>query len=501
MSSLKVIAEPELVFAQGQRSPYPCDGLSIFGPYGESIGATVACSYVAIGTATGLKAFKSWSAVMNRAWYDAPNENYRLWPAFPGFESAFGCSWPSNPVREFEIDEEKLIHYSRLRDPHERASEVVQQFVESLRIVGEKMEENIGVAICVVPDEIYTNCRMESKLVNPVGEAISRSEMKDRKAGQLSLLDDTPKVNPEIYNLSPDFRRQLKALAMKWNTPVQIIRESTLRITAPEFGERQLTPISDRMWNMGSGLFYKSGGKPWKLATARPGVCYVGIAFRMADSKAPGNTACCAAQMFLDSGDGVVFKGEFGPWYSSKTKDFQLTQESARNLLQGVLETYRDLQGQPVKEVFIHSRSRISRREYEGYVSACDSDTKVVGVRVQSDKSGARLYRVGKMPMVRGTLWALSERSGYLFGSGFKPRLGTYDGWEVPVPLRVDIQHGDAHIDTVAKDILSLTKLNYNSCRFGDSQPVTVGFSDKVGEILVSNPGAGVGRPQFRYYI
>jgi len=39
----------------------------------------------------------------------------------------------------------------------------------------------------------------------------------------------------------------------------------------------------------------------------------------------------------------------------------------------------------------------------------------------------------------------------------------------------------------VARDILGLTKLNYNACKLGESRPVTVGFSDAVGEILISN--------------
>jgi hypothetical protein len=50
------------------------------------------------------------------------------------------------------------------------------------------------------------------------------------------------------------------------------------------------------------------------------------------------------------------------------------------------------------------------------------------------------------------------------------------------VPLRVDVQHGEADIETVCRDILGLTKLNYNACKLADSQPVTVGFSDAVGE-------------------
>jgi hypothetical protein len=105
------------------------------------------------------------------------------------------------------------------------------------------------------------------------------------------------------------------------------------------------------------------------------------------------------------------------------------------------------------------------------------------------------------MPVRRGTTWIRSKRSAYLYASGFKERLGTYDGWETPVPLRIDIQHGEADILQVCKDILGLTKFNYNACKLGESEPVTVGFSDQVGEILLSNPGVTQTRPNFKYYI
>ncbi len=55
--------------------------------------------------------------------------------------------------------------------------------------------------------------------------------------------------------------------------------------------------------------------------------------------------------------------------------------------------------------------------------------------------------------------------------------------------------------DSVAQDILGLTKLNYNECKYGDASPVTIGFSDAVGEILVSNPKIKNPDTRFRYYI
>lgn len=52
-------------------------------------------------------------------------------------------------------------------------------------------------------------------------------------------------------------------------------------------------------------------------------------------------TACCAAQMFLDSGDGVVFKGNIGPWYALKTGEFHLSATAARTLPEQALKSYR----------------------------------------------------------------------------------------------------------------------------------------------------------------
>jgi len=63
------------------------------------------------------------------------------------------------------------------------------------------------------------------------------------------------------------------------------------------------------------------------------------------------------------------------------------------------------------------------------------------------------------------------------------------------------IQHGEADLEPVAKDILGLTKLNYNCCKLGEHQPVTIHFSDAVGEILVANRGAKKILPNFKYYI
>jgi hypothetical protein len=494
-----VLDEPRVEFRFGQAMIDPRDGLTLFGPHStDSASHPRTVTYAVLGTRDGIAALKSWSSRINKPVLSEPELRVELWPHFPGFEAAFCSAWPKLPAWEFEIERTELLTASRDLDPNKRAYDLVNAYLNGMRIAI-KRDDDFSVFICVVPDEVWLNCRTMSRVIGGTGFRPSKLEVFQRRQGQ-DLLFET--YDPEQYELSVDFRRQLKARAMEYRIPIQIIRESTLSLTpSSDTNDRRLTPMSDRAWNLGTTLFYKAGGKPWRLATAREGVCYIGIVFRRTGSGEDSRTACCAAQMFLDSGDGIVFLGEFGPWYSPKYHDFHLTPHAARNLLAGVLQTYRDLGGQKLTEIFLHSRSSISSEEFAGYKSACPEGVRLTGIRVRLDRRGFRLFREGSRPVIRGTFLKTSERSGYLWASGFKPKLRTYDGWEVPVPLEIDVQHGIESIEQVATDVFGLTKLNYNACHLGDSQPVTILFSNAVGEILVSNPTVPTRLANFKFYI
>ncbi len=72
---------------------------------------------------------------------------------------------------------------------------------------------------------------------------------------------------------------------------------------------------------------------------------------------------------------------------------------------------------------------------------------------------------------------------------------------EVPKPLSIQISRGNADIHTVLRDVLALTKLNYNTCRFGDGRPITLKFADAIGEVLVTRPSLNAPPLPFMYYI
>ncbi len=497
-----LLEEPCLEFRYGQRVTDPHVGLGLFGPFdADQPGRPHGMPYAVIGAEPGVSGFLKFAESVRRPVIsceygdpDVLSKNRALWPPFPGIEAAFSIEWPHGAGWIGTIDRNRVLNAIRDKDPHKRAYDVCNIYLDAIRIAVER-DESFAAIMCIVPDEVWNACRPESRVVHGVGRKPTKQEIEVRRI-QPNLFGD---YEPAQYELSVDFRRQLKARAMEFPVPIQVVRESTIGVGAAA-ADRRLSPASDCAWNLLTTFYYKAGGKPWRLAGAREEVCYIGLAFRRSEVAKDTRTACCAAQMFLDTGDGVVFRGEFGPWYSPEERQYQLDRKAARDLLEGVLRIYREQGGKSLREVFLHSRSRISREEYEGYCEACPRGVKVVGVRVRRD-TWMRLYRKGTRPVLRGTVWEMGPRTAYLWASGFKPELLTYDGWETPRPLRIDVQHGDADVRQVCGDIFGLTKLNYNACKVGDSEPVTVGFSDAVGEILVTNPNVRARRPNFKFYI
>lgn len=500
------VPEPELVFGHGQAMAHPKDGLLLYGPL-QNLAPGTQLRIGVIATSDGLRRYSQCVERLARP-IVAKKENDPNHTPFPGFEAAFGAVWPSKPEVWLRIDNEVLAQAIRIEDRHQAIHKAVSLYsdaiVEHLR---EASEANVDLWMAVVPEEVHRYCRPKS--VVPKSERAEREVLMNKEAATRLLrspgLFEEDNTSAEIYLHELDFHNQLKARLLEHRAAVQVVRETTL---APEeFTKRNGLPLrglqdsATLAWNISTTCFFKAGYRPWKLASARPGVCYVGIVFKDDASTFEPGQACCGAQMFLDSGDGVVFRGAVGPWKTETKGDYRLPKEKAAALMELVVAAYRKEHGAAPRELFVHGKTRFSKEEWEGFQSTVPPETKVVCVRIREDWS-IKLYRRAQMNVPRGLAWLKTSRSAYLWSKGFVPRLQTYAGREVPNPLQVEIVRGDADIEQVLADVLALTKLNYNACMFGDGIPVTLRFADSVGEILTAAPRKAALPPlPFRFYI
>ena len=498
---LEYIEEPKLRFGFGQETENPKDGLFLFGPVEDSANPAEMRVGV-VGTRKGLAHYASWVSSIQQ--YIPPKAMDRSHHAgWPGFQAVFAARWPTAPLVTLRVEEKAAHDTIRLSDPHEAVYKTVSLFTDPIRRHLRESETPPSIWFLVIPEELYRYGRPQSSV--PTGERVAGTQYLNRTTGRNILRHGS--LFPEdveaaqMYRYARNFHHQMKARLLDTKAVVQVVRETTL---APRqegtTGGRALEDPATVAWNLCTTAFFKASGKPWKQARVRPGVCYVGLVFKRDETDPDSGNACCGAQMFLDSGDGLVFRGAVGPWYSEERNEFHLSREKAAELMGLVMESYRTNHGAPPTELFIHGRKRFEDAEWEGFQSAVPKDTNLVGVRI-APSSELKLYTSREMPVLRGTALPITERRGFLWTKGFVPRLRTYPGWEVPNPLAVNIHRGNADLRTVMEDVLCLTKVNFNGCTFADGLPVTLKFADAVGEILTAAPVDDLPPLPFRHYI
>ncbi len=488
------LPEPRLRFGYDQALDDPRDGLTLFGPLDEGNPRGIRAGVV--GTKDGITLFRDWvGRIQGPVAVDPPRPAR---PSFPGFEAAFRVPWDPRPVVELHVDPLDLRKCLLLDDRHLRVFRTVDLFAGRIVEAVRELESTVDVWFVVVPDDVRKYCRPRSTVERSLRvEAEGKLPLAFARRLEIQeplFAEDRAAAVPYRYEV--DFRNQLKARLLGQRVPTQVVREPTIADVDP----RRDVMRPDVAWHLATAAFYKAGGRPWKLGTVRPGVCYLGLVFKQDDSGGDPRAACCAAQMFLDSGDGVVFRGALGPWYNPSTGDYHLSRSAARELVGVALRTYEQSHGTAPTELFVHGRTRFDNEEWAGLREAAGVETNVVGVRITEER-GFRLFRTEKLPALRGLAWLRDERAGYLWTRGFVPRLQTYIGREVPLPLLVEVVRGEAPIETVLTDVHSLTKLNYNACRYADGQPVTLKFADRVGEVLTAGPIEGNAPLPFKFYI
>ena len=509
MRSLIRLPEPLLLFGYGQAMEDPRDGLTLFGPY--DTGSVFAIRTGVVGTKAGIEGFKAWTLRIKTL--VRTKNHIQARPPFAGFEAVFRIPWSEAPLLTRTIDEEELKKRLFQDDRHQRVFQTVDLFADEIIKAHNEEEAKPDVWFVVIPDDVRKYCRPQA-IIEPAVRIEAKRYFAEnirenvRRAKQLIaqpslFVEDNKEAEP--YSYKEHFRNQLKAKLLPHRIATQVVRESTVGNVGPRGDSRreQTEELlqSQIAWNISTTAFYKAGARPWKVTGIREGVAYVGLVFKRYDSGGDNRSAACGAQMFLDSGDGVVFKGAVGKWYNSTTEEYHLTTEAAKALMTMAVKAYKDKHNnQPPKELFIHGQTWFNRWEWEGFAAAVDARTSLVGVRIRDDK-GLKLFRKSDNPVLRGTAYINSDQDAFLWTRGWVPRLRTYPGMEVPNPLSIEICQGKAPMETVLADILALTKLNYNTCRYGDGKPITLKFADAVGEVLTAGEIGDTPPLPFMYYI
>ena len=342
-----------------------------------------------------------------------------------------------------------------------------------------------------------------------------RSLAETSPAPDIIVLALTPEIIDDAYtvqvtgNFYLNFRRAIKAKAMRWGVPIQLIQRSTILGKKPKGRRLALQEKATRAWNFCTAMYYKAEGVPWCPITVEKDTCFIGIDFFVAQDKSDTVTMrTSVAQAFDYLGQGLVLRGDPFEWNAEENgKSPHMTQDGAHRLVAGTLREYVKVRGTPPRRVVIHKSSRFWGRDHgehneldgliEGIHSVfpgCDYDL------VTLSRSRVRLFREGQYPPARGTYFRIEDHH-FLYTMGFIPYLETYPGSYVPEPWEIVERHGSSAPKDLFREVLELTKMNVNNCSFADGTPITLSFAGKIGEIMKHVSEEDTVQTSYRYYM
>lgn len=486
-----LLREPEVELGGGHRHIDPRFGILQFGPLDAGTGRMRREIRLGIiGTRETAEKLREWLDRCARGVDAKQSRQPNLFLRFPGFmaEGPFEASIATDDRLVRSVAGSDLARLMSVAAKPSTVDEAVTLFLDEMKLVMEA--GSVDVLVCAPPAELLT--------------ALEGGTMREDPADR--GLDEASDESPSPPGYRPAFHDILKARGMKFAVPIQMIRQETydkdVRRRAKRGGGRPrvMQDEATRAWNFFTALYYKSGGSLWRLARESVDLttCYIGVSFfKTTDDD---RVLASVAQVFNERGEGMIVRGGEAR-VDKDDRQPHLGAELASKLVRDAVRAYRAEHRTSPARLVLHKTSGFSADEKSGFEQgAADERLSIVDL-VAVRRSWTRLFREGTYPPLRGTWVGLDERVGLIYLRGSVDFFATYPGMYVPRPLEYIRTMGETTVRELAREMLGLSKLNWNNTQFDGGEPITVRAARRVGDILKNIPDGAPCQSRFGFFM
>ena len=480
--------EPELEFGTGRHIDIKF-GLMNYGPFDfDNSLAPKKIKLGIVGTPETIEGVAAWLEKCRDGISAKQSKRPNLFPRFPGFgeEMSLCADFVLDDQLQRAIPQNYFDELCQGPKTDEVLQKIAQLYLAELEYLAEKAT-TVDVFVCAFPFVLVQFLEQDEEEVG----------------GDVDETQESVAISPKFI-----LHDLLKAQAMRFRKPTQIIRPSTyderkqLKPKTTSENKRQLQDEATRAWNLYTALYYKAGGTPWRLAhtPSELSACYVGVSFYKSLDETRLLTS--TAQVFNERGEGVILRGGTAQ-ISKDDKQIHLSAEDAYNLLKNALQIYQNEHKNFPARVVIHKSSKHNTDEIAGFSNALRAYFIEPGLAdfVSVTRSSTRLFRGNRYPPLRGTFFDMGGESFVLYTKGSVDFFSTYPGLYVPRPLGFRCDCAAETSSFLAQEILALTKMNWNNTQFDGGQPITLRCARQVGQILKYFGPNDPYEPYYRFYM
>lgn len=308
-----------------------------------------------------------------------------------------------------------------------------------------------------------------------------------------------------------DLHDYLKAVTAERCLPMQIVRED----------KALAYPCRCSVaWRLSIALYTKAGGIPWKLVPSDPGTAYVGLSYALRARPGGPQFVTCCSQVFDADGTGLEFVA-YSPSEVDVTvvdgKNPHLSRHAMQRVMSRSLSLYQHRHGGAIpRRMVVHKTTEFKPDEVDGcfdVLRATESidlvqiqqDTGWRGVLIEKPRGGGK-GRPGSYPLLRGSYLHLGGREALLWTQGDVPdavEASHYfkEGKGIPSPLLLRRFAGHGGWEQNCRDVLGLTKMDWNTDNLYDRLPVTIGFAQTLARVVKRLERVSSQPFQFRFFM
>ncbi len=287
-----------------------------------------------------------------------------------------------------------------------------------------------------------------------------------------------------------DLHDYIKAYAAQKQIATQFIQEETLSDNL----------VCQLNWWLSLSFYVKSYRTPWVLQGLQQDTAFVGIGYSVDKRKLRDKVVLGCSHIYNSFGQGLKYKlSKLEDCTFDSQNNPYLSYQDAYKFGAMIRELFLNAIGDIPKRVVVHKRTYFKPEEIRGIVDSLGKtgikQIDLIEINYEPDAKFVALYttqdeiKPNSFPLSRGSCFLLDNFTALLWTHGIVPSVrkdtNSYfqGGKGIPIPIKVKKHYGYTNINTIANEILGLTKMNWNSFNLYSKLPATIQTSNEIARI------------------